>query len=305
MNEAEFLAALRTLPLHPGARDLRDDAATLGDLVLTTDTLVEGVHFLSTDPAGDVAWKLLAVNLSDLAAKGAVPEGVLLNLPLGEDGWDRAFLAGLAAALAAFDTRLIGGDTVSLPTGAPRVLTCTAIGCSARAPARSGAQPGDRLWVTGTIGDAGPGLAAARGEIDSPVLRDAYRRPRPRLAEGRALGPVVTAMADISDGLLIDSARMAAASGLAVTIRLEAVPLSDAYIATKGADRAARLAAVTAGDDYQLLFALPAGVVPPVAATCVGAFAVGAGVALTDDGESLPLPGRLGWEHDGGAALVD
>lgn len=305
MNEAEFLAALRTLPLHPGARDLRDDAATLGDLVLTTDTLVEGVHFLSTDPAGDVAWKLLAVNLSDLAAKGAVPEGVLLNLPLGEDGWDRAFLAGLATALAAFDTRLIGGDTVSLPTGAPRVLTCTAIGRSARAPARSGAQPGDRLWVTGTIGDAGPGLAAARGEIDSPVLRDAYRRPRPRLAEGRTLGPVVTAMADISDGLLIDSARMAAASGLAVTIRLEVVPLSDAYVATKGADRAARLAAVTAGDDYQLLFALPAGVVPPMAATCVGAFGVGAGLTLTDGGESLPLPGRLGWEHDDGAALVD
>ena len=305
MNEAEFLAALRALPLHPGARDLRDDAATLGDLVLTTDTLVEGVHFLSTDPAGDVAWKLLAVNLSDLAAKGAVAEGVLLNLPLSEEGWDRAFLAGLAVALAAFDTRLIGGDTVSLPRGGPRVLTCTAIGRSPHAPARSGARPGDRLWVTGTIGDAGPGLAAARGEIDNPVLRDAYRRPRPRLAEGRALGTVAMAMADVSDGLLIDAARMATASGLAVTIRLEAVPLSDAYRAARGMDRAARLAAVTAGDDYQLLFALPNGVAPPVAATCVGAFAAGAGLTLTDDGESLPLPGRLGWEHDGSAALID
>ncbi|MBB4616515.1 thiamine-phosphate kinase [Sphingomonas abaci] len=305
MTEAEFLATLRALPLHPGARDLRDDAATLGELVLTTDTLVEDVHFLPTDPAGDVAWKLLAVNLSDLAAKGAVPEGVLLNLPLSEDGWDRAFLAGLAAALAAFGTRLIGGDTVSLPGGAPRVLTCTAIGRSARAPARSGARPGDQLWVTGTIGDAGPGLAAARGEIDSPDLRDAYRRPRPRLAEGRALGQVVTAMADVSDGLLIDAARMAAASGLAVTVRLEAVPLSGAYMAVKGADRAARLSAVTAGDDYELLFALPAGVAPPVAATWVGAFAAGEGMTLTDAGESLPLPGRLGWEHDGGAGVAD
>jgi len=304
MTEAEFLAGLRALPLHPGARDLRDDAATLGDLVLTTDTLVEGVHFLDTDPAGDVAWKLLAVNLSDLAAKGAVPEGVLLNLPLGGDGWDRAFLAGLAGALATFDTRLIGGDTVSLPEGAPRVLTCTAIGRSGRAPARNGARPGDRLWVTGTIGDAGPGLAAARGEIDSSALRDAYRRPRPRLAEGRALAPLVTAMADVSDGLLIDAARMAAASGLAVTVRLEAVPLSAAYGAVRGTDRAARLAAVTAGDDYELLFALPAAMEPPVAATCVGAFAVGAGLTLTDGDESLPLPDRLGWEHDGGATLA-
>ncbi len=139
MTEAEFLAGLRALPLHPGARDLRDDAATLGDLVLTTDTLVEGVHFLGTDPAEDVAWKLLAVNLSDLAAKGAVPEGCCSTCRwAGMAG--PAFLAGLAGAMATFDTRLIGGDTVSLPEGAPRVLTCTAIGRSGRAPARNGAR---------------------------------------------------------------------------------------------------------------------------------------------------------------------
>jgi hypothetical protein len=111
MTEAEFIAALRRLPLHPAARGLNDDTALLdaGPLVVTTDTLVEGVHFLPIDPAQDVAWKLVATNLSDLAAKGAVPEGILLNYPLGDDAWDRTFLEGLADILTAHDTRLIGG----------------------------------------------------------------------------------------------------------------------------------------------------------------------------------------------------
>ena len=299
MTEAEFLAALRTLPLHPGARGLADDAAVVAGLVVTTDTLVEGVHFLSADPAGDVAWKLVAQNLSDLAAKGAVPEGVLLNHPLSDDGWDRGFLAGLADALAAFSCPLVGGDTVSLPTGAPRVLTLTALGRDAVAPPRSGGRAGDALWVTGTIGDAGAGLRIARGEPGDPALLAAYRRPWPRLADGRALAPLVHAMCDVSDGLLIDAARLAAASGLAATIDLAGVPLSAAYRAARGDGSAARLAAATAGDDYQLLFAAAPDCLPPVAATRVGALASGAGLSLHAAGVPLPLPARLGFEHAG------
>ncbi|WP_375380286.1 thiamine-phosphate kinase [uncultured Sphingomonas sp.] len=294
MTEVEFIAALRTLPLHPGARGLTDDAAVVGPYVLTTDTIVEGVHFLPGDPPGDVAWKLVAQNLSDLAAKGARPEGVLLNYPLTDDAWDRAFVAGLAEALAAFATPLIGGDTVSLPQGAPRVLTITALGTDAAAPPRSGARAGDGLWVTGTIGDAGAGLAIALGADGPDVLLAAYRRPRPLVAEGRALAPLVNAMADVSDGLLIDATRIAAASGLAVGIDLSAVPLSAAYRAFAGDDV---LRAATAGDDYQLLFAAPAGFEPPVPATRIGTFAAGAGLTLVRDGVPVALPPSLGYQH--------
>lgn len=313
MTEAEFLASLRALPLHPGALGLADDAARLGGLVLTTDTLVEGVHFLSDDPPGDVAWKLLTVNLSDLAAKGAAPEGAMLSYPLGDSAWDAAFVAGLGEALRAFDCALIGGDTVSLPAGAPRVLTLTAIGRAGRAtPARSGARAGDILYVTGTIGDGGAGLtiakrlagdpaglAIARGKTGPAELLAAYRRPQPRLAEGQALAPLVHAMMDVSDGALIDAQRMAGASDLAVTIDLATIPLSASYRAFAGDDRAARLAAATAGDDYELLFAAPPGQTLPAAATAIGRFAPGSGLTLVDGAQSLPLPPRLGFEHLG------
>lgn len=297
MTEAEFLAALRALPLHPAARGLLDDAAVLGRQVLTLDTLVEGVHFLATDPPGDVAWKLMAVNLSDLAAKGAAPVGALLSYPLGDVDWDRAFLAGLAEAARTFACPLLGGDTVRPPAGSPRVLTLTAIGDGAHAPSRTGAQAGDALWVTGTIGDAGVGLAIAQGTSGPAALLARYRRPVPRLAEGATLAPRVHAMADVSDGLLIDAARMATASCVAVRINLAAIPLSPAYRAHAGQDRAARLAAATAGDDYELLFALPADVVPPVPATRVGAFAAGGGLTLVDGDAPVPVPSRLGFEH--------
>ncbi|PAX07831.1 thiamine-phosphate kinase [Sphingomonas lenta] len=299
MTESDLLSLLRTLPLHPGARDLRDDAAVVAGLVLTTDTLIEGVHYLPIDPPEDVAWKLLAVNLSDLAAKGAEPEGVLLNYGLRDPDWDQTFFAGLREALTAHACSLIGGDTVTLPPNAPRVLTLTALGRNASAPPRAGARPGDLLWVTGTIGEAGAGLAIARGEPGPPELLRAYRRPTPRLAEGRLLAPHVHAMSDVSDGLLIDAARMAEASGLAVTIELSAVPLSPAYRAHCGDTRGDPLAAATAGDDYQLLFTAPPGFAPPVPATQVGAFAPGTGLTLTRDGEPVPLPARLGYEHGG------
>ncbi|WP_112383833.1 thiamine-phosphate kinase [Sphingomonas carotinifaciens] len=295
MTEGEFIAALRTLPLHPGARGLTDDGAVVdaGALFVTTDSLVEGVHYLASDPPGDVAWKLVATNLSDLAAKGAGVEGVLLNYPIGDDAWDRAFLAGFGDALRAMGARLIGGDTVSL-RGA-RTLTLTALGSDAAAPVRSGARAGDALWVTGTIGDAGAGLTIALGSDGPAELLDAYRRPVPRLAEGRALAPVARAMMDVSDGLLIDAGRMAAASGVAVTVDLDAVPLSDAYRAWGGDARAA----ATAGDDYELLFALAGGAVPPVAATRVGWFALGEGLSLIEHGRAAALPSSLGFEHRG------
>ncbi|WP_294280642.1 thiamine-phosphate kinase [uncultured Sphingomonas sp.] len=297
MTEAEFIAALRRMPLHPGARGLIDDSAVIdaGPLVVTTDTLVEGVHFLPDDPPADIAWKLVATNLSDLAAKGALVEGVLLNYPLGDSAWDRTFLDGLATVLTRFDTRLIGGDTVS--KRGPRTLTLTAFGRDAPAPARDGAKAGDALWVTGTIGDAGLGLAIAQAGHGPVALRDAYRRPYPRLTEGRALGPIVHAMMDVSDGLLIDADRMARASGLSVSIDLDAVPLSVEARAFGGDHRAARLTAVTAGDDYQLLFSLPPEQTPPVAATRIGLFAPGEGLSLADASGPVPLPATLGFEH--------
>ncbi|WP_267387855.1 thiamine-phosphate kinase [Sphingomonas sp. GC_Shp_3] len=302
MSERAFIAALRGLVRDPAARALLDDAAVLtpppGPLVLTHDMLVEGVHFLAGDPPADVAWKLLAVNLSDLAAKGATPLGVLMGYGLtGDAAWDAAFVAGLGDALSAFGVPLLGGDTVAQPAGDARVLGLTAIGSGgAVVPGRSGARAGDALYVTGTIGDAGAGLAVARGGDGAAALLAAYRRPNPRLPEGRALGPVVSAMMDVSDGLLIDAERMAAASGVAVEIDLAAVPLSPALKAL-GTARADRLTAATAGDDYELLFALPMAASLPVAATRIGRFGAGSGLTLVDGDDAVPLPARLGYLH--------
>ncbi len=300
MREAEFIGRLRALATHAAARGLADDAAVLGDLVLTHDMIVEGVHYLPDDPPADVAWKLVAVNLSDLAAKGATPEGVLLGYPLGDPDWDAAFVEGLGVALVALGVALLGGDTVSAPPGAPRMIGMTALGRSAHAPDRRGAHAGDDLWLIGAIGEAGAGLAIARGVPGPDALLAAYRRPRPLLAKGRAIAPYATAMADVSDGLLIDAARIAAASRLAVAIDLDAVPRSAALAAFAGDDRAARLAAATAGDDYALILALDpadAAIAAALGAVRIGGFASGAGLTLHDAGGAMPLPARLGWEH--------
>lgn len=298
-RESDFIARLAGIATHPAARGLRDDAAALrlGDrwLVLTHDMIVEGVHYLPGDSPADVAWKLVAVNLSDLAAKGATPLGVLMGYPLArEPGWDAAFAEGLATVLATFGVPLLGGDTVAADVGA-RQLGLTAIGESRlEPPARGGGQAGDRLYVTGAIGAAGLGLAVAQGRAAGPsAWLEAYRRPYPRLAEGQALAPLVHAMSDISDGLLIDVARMAQASGLAAEIDLARVPL--AVGAPK--DRAARLAAVTAGDDYELLLAAPADAVLPAYVTEIGRLLRGSGLRLQDGDEPVPLPARLGYEH--------
>jgi thiamine-monophosphate kinase len=311
MAEAEFIARLRGVATHPAARGLLDDAAVLGDLVLTHDMIVEGVHYLADDAPADVAWKLVAVNLSDLAAKGAVPEGALLGYPLREPGWDMAFADALVEALRHFRMPLLGGDTVTAPAGAPRMIGLTAIGRSAHAPDRRGARPGDDLWLIGAIGEAGAGLAVAlqkdgivaRWQDADPALLRAYRRPCPLLAAGQAIAPLVHAMADVSDGLMIDARRIAEASGVAVSIDLDAVPRSAALTAFDGDDRIARIEAITAGDDYALIFAASALAAPAIDALDLGAirigrFSGGSGIALQDDdGGSLPIPAVLGFEH--------
>lgn len=312
-GESDFIGALRGLAGTAAARGLLDDAAVLEiggtKLVLTHDMIVEGVHFLSDDPPEDIAWKLVGVNLSDLAAKGAAPVGMLLGYTLGaRSAWDDAFVRGLGEAIAAFGAPLLGGDTVAAPAGTPRTLGLTAIGAVAgTVPSRTGAQAGDDLWVSGSIGDAGAGLRIARGELAGPpALLARYRRPQPRLAAGQALAPLVSAMMDVSDGLLIDAGRMAAASGLALVMDLACFPLSGDYISVSGNDRRARIDAGTAGDDYELLFAAPPARAPAIAEaggelgltlTRIGGFRPGTELTLMDGGEEVALPARMGWEH--------
>ncbi len=304
MGEFDFIGRLKAFATHPAARGLSDDAAVLdfggNKLILTQDTLVEGVHFLHSDPPETVAWKLLAVNLSDIAAKGGQPIAALMSYTLrGDDTWDAAFAGGLAHALSHFGVALIGGDTVSADQ---RQLSLTLIGeAKGPVPDRSGARAGDAVFVTGTIGDAGLGLALLKQGKSAPeALINAYRQPTPQLAIGQALAPVVTAMMDISDGLLIDVLRLADASGVSAVIDLDAVPLSAHTLESAGGERAARLAAVTAGDDYQLLFtsSLP---LPPLSqpVTRIGQMSRGSGLTLTDRNGAVPLPVRLGWVHGG------
>jgi thiamine-monophosphate kinase len=222
---------------------------------MTTDTIVEGVDFLPDDPPDLVARKLLRVNLSDLAAMGATPLSYLLTISARRDtprSWFAAFASGLAADQENFKISLIGGDTTSTP--GPISLTATILGHVAPGTAlrRSGAQAGDDIWVTGTIGDAALGLLALRGEIADPTghLSGRYHLPRPRL--GLALHGIAHACMDISDGLLQDTAHLARAQGLAAEIDAETVPLSSA------ARAAGRLqTCLTGGDDYELLLAVP------------------------------------------------
>ena len=288
-NEARFIDSLRAIASHPAARGLTDDAAVLelgGEaLVLTHDMLVEGVHVLPDQDPADIAWKLVATNLSDLAAKGAEPLGVLLGHMLGE-GDDR-FAQGLAEVLARYDVPLLGGDTVS--GGPPRAWGLTAIGRATHrpVPSRSGAQLGDGLWLTGAVGAAMLGLEALQAA--STADASAYLRPCPRLAEGLQLAPIVTAMMDVSDGLLLDAFRLAEASGLSLAIDGAAVPIA--------VPENRRLAALSWGDDYELLFTLPAGLAPPVPATRIGAVEPRGFVPLFLDGEPIVNAEGLGYLH--------
>ncbi|WP_088307850.1 thiamine-phosphate kinase [Novosphingobium sp. B 225] len=287
-TEPQFIAALQAIATHPAARGLADDAAVLeigGEaLVLTHDMLVEGVHFLPGQDPADVAWKLVATNLSDLAAKGAEPLGVLLGYQLGED--DARFLEGLQEVLEHYGVPLLGGDTVG--GAGPQTMGLTALGRATHrpVPSRGGAKPGDRLYLSGPLGAAMVGFEALKsGTGDST----AYRRPMAMLAEGWALAPHVTAMMDVSDGLLLDAVRMARASGVSFDIVPAAVPLScPEYL---------RDEALRWGDDYQLLFTLPAGLEPPITAHLIGQALAFAEESLLLDGQAPPAHAALGYEH--------
>jgi len=300
MAERDLIARLLApLATHPAARGLKDDAAVwappLGrHLVFSHDMMVEGVHFLRTDHPADLGWKLAASNASDLAAMAARPAGCLLALglsPRADAQWQQAFVTGLDKALTAFNLALWGGDTSTSPV---LTLGMTVVGHTeaGQALSRSGAQPGDTLWLSGTIGDAGLGLAMAKGERPpDPVLLKRHHRPTPRLALGQSLANRATAGMDVSDGLLIDAQRLAAASGVALHIALDTLPLSP-HARAKGL---APLAAATSGDDYELLFTAP----PQLGfdATPIGTVHPGHGLHLTDHGQPVPLPPSLGWEH--------
>lgn len=288
-GELAFIDALRALATDPAARGLADDVAVLeigGEaLVLTHDTMVEGVHFLSDQDPADVAWKLVATNLSDLAAKGAAPLGVLLSYQLG-DG-DRRFVEGLGEVLAHYRVPLLGGDTVGRRGG--RTFGLTAIGRATHSPVpwRGGAEPGDGLYLTGPVGAAMIAFEALREGTDADST--AYRRPEARLADGQALAPLVSAMMDVSDGLLLDAARLARASGVTLAIDRMAVPIA--------APEPRRDDALRWGDDYQLLFTVPAGRSLPIPATFIGTAVELVGSPILLDGAPLSEGDGLGYEH--------
>ena len=302
-TESAFINILRGFAKDPAARGLLDDAAVveLGDscLIITHDMMAEDVHFRSNANPADVAWKLVASNLSDLAAKGASPIGVLLGFMLGDDDWDRAFAAGLEKVLGHYGVALLGGDTVS-NRGDKRALGLTALGIAINrpVPSRAGAQVGDIVYVTGTLGDALAGFELIDAGFDEVgALADAFNRPQARLAEGQKLAPFVHAMMDISDGLLIDAERMATASRLGIEIDLACIPLSPAYVSYRTDSLESRMQAASWGDDYELLFCAPADARIAVDATAVGRVIAGGGLTLCNGDAPVKLPPTLGYQH--------
>lgn len=249
----------------PGALGLTDDAAVLkgsgDDLVITTDAIVEGVHFRNDDPPETVARKALRVNLSDLAAKGATPAGFVLTLALREldERWLATFANGLAGDAITFDCPLLGGDTVATP--GPLTVSITAFGRVSRGEMilRSRAQPGDRIAVSGTIGDAALGLAILSGNVtvSDPEIREPliqrYRIPQPRLRLAKAVRNHARAAMDVSDGLAGDLAKLCRASGGSATVDAAAVPFSEAARGLIEQGQASFASAVSGGDDYEIL----------------------------------------------------
>ncbi|HEX6959695.1 MAG TPA: thiamine-phosphate kinase [Ferrovibrio sp.] len=306
----------------PGAFGLEDDAAVIAapadsDLVVTTDAMVEGIHFLKTDGAGRIARKLLRVNLSDLAAKGAEPIGyqLVLGLPAPVDeAWLADFAAGLAQDQQEFAFPLYGGDTIRSPSGL--MLAVTAFGHVQKGGVlqRSGGQAGDDLYVTGTIGDAALGLevklkrrpvpAAAAAAFDARL-----HLPTPRLAVGRALRGTAHAAMDVSDGLVQDAGHIASASGLRVVIDASLVPFSDAARPLVAQDTGLLDVMLGGGDDYELLFSASPrnaasirqiAMATGVAITRIGRLEAGSGVLVeTADGRPITV-GRAGFQHFGG-----
>jgi thiamine-monophosphate kinase len=265
----------RPLATHPGALSLSDDAAFITppaghDIVLKTDAIVGGVHFLPDDPADAVAQKALRVNLSDLAAKGAKPLGFLLSLALPESidaAWLEAFARGLGADAKAYECPLFGGDTDRTP--GPVTIAIAAFGSVPHGtmPRRSGAKPGDFIFVTGTIGDAVLGLGLAREKSSARQLKldlkhseyliDRYRLPQPRLGLAEAVRKNASAAMDVSDGLVGDFAKLCRTSGVSAEIAVARVPLSAAARAALAADPALIESMFTGGDDYEIVCTVP------------------------------------------------
>jgi thiamine-monophosphate kinase len=302
-SESSFINLLRGFATDPAARGLMDDVAVIdiGDaaLIITHDMMAEGVHFRSNANPADVAWKLLATNLSDLAAKGAAPIGVLLGFMLGDDAWDRAFAAGLKKALKHYNVALLGGDTVA-NRGDKRALGLTALGRATHrpVPSRSSAQIGDIIYVTGTLGDALAGFELIDAGFDEVgPLADAFNRPVARVADGQKLAPIVSAMMDVSDGLLLDAERLATASQIGIEIDLACVPLSPLYISYRSDSLESRMQAASWGDDYQLLFTASPDAAIPLRATAVGHVFAGGGLILKHGGNPVKLPPTLGYQH--------
>lgn len=321
-GEFETIQRLLKPLAHPEwARGLADDVAVLPsrpgyDLVLTKDAIVEGVHFLPEDALDTVAQKLLRVNLSDLAAKGAEPFGYLLACCWSERcGWPEreAFASGLRRDQAIFDIALLGGDTVKTPGPASFSATLLGWAPSGAAVSRAGARPGDLLFVTGTIGDGWLGLQAARGMLTlEPERRDAleaaYRTPMPRVEFASVILGLATASADVSDGLLADAGHIAAASGVSVEIDLEVLPMStaaQAWFEGRVDAQAALELLASGGDDYEILLTAPPGAENALRReaerrhlrlTRVGRVTPGQGLSVRYYGQEI-IPTRTGWTH--------
>lgn len=256
----------------PGALGLKDDVAYLEvpeghELVAKTDAVVAGVHFLPDDPPDLIARKALRVNLSDLAAKGALPRWYLLDAAFPsaiDDAWIAAFARGLAKDQAEFEVHLVGGDTVATPGPATFAVTALGLVKATWGLKRSGARAGDGIYITGTLGDAALGLMVRRGEIgflrpkQRDQLIDRYRLPRPRVALGRHLVGVATAALDVSDGLIADLGHLCTASGKAGIVEEALLPLSPAAQAVLAQKPELIERVLAGGDDYEILFSAPA-----------------------------------------------
>lgn len=296
-----------------GAGGLKSDNAFLAgdgrhDLVVKTDTVVSGVHFLNDEKADLVAAKSLRVCLSDIAAGGGTPFVYQLSLALPEkwtEAWIARFARGLAADQRRYGIALCGGDTVVSP--GPLTITITAFGKvpRGRGLTRAGARAGDELWVSGTIGDGALGLRAARGQLASPALERRFRQPQPRTTLGPRLVGIATAAADVSDGLLADAGHIGEASGKGIVIERDRVPLSAAARRAVGTDPGFWPEILGGGDDYELVFAVPrqrreallrAAGSAGVPVTCIGSLDKGRGVRLTIAGQSAPTA-RRGYVH--------
>jgi thiamine-monophosphate kinase len=291
-----------------------DDAALLKcppgqDLVAAIDTLVEGVHFPPGSPAASIGHRVLAVNLSDLAAMGATPAWALLalTLPQAQEAWLGELAEGFAALARAHNVQLVGGDT----TRGPLCLTVQILGFAPAGSAmrRSGGHPGDRLFLSGTAGDAAAGLLVEQGRLSPPgevaaYLRDRFLFPTPRLALGERLREHASACIDVSDGLLGDAGKLAHASGCGVTIDFEQVPISSALVAAVGETHARELA-LTGGDDYELCFSVPEERLGPLYRELppeiwdyrpIGQLTSAPGANVTRQGERIEL-GAAGYDH--------